>query len=72
MLETEGAGLKKRLAILAAAIFVALPLTMLTPSPASACTRYPCYTTCHFRDDFLVVNEDGSVSSSGRVMECYY
>ena len=64
--------MKKRLAILGAAILAALPLTMVAPTPASACTRYPCYATCHVNDGFVVVNDDGTITSNGRPIECYY
>ena len=65
--------LKKRLAIVVIAALAAIPIGIATAQPASACDRYPCYTTCHVNGDYVYIGEDGMPYwGNGRPVECYY
>lgn len=64
--------MKKRLATLVAAALLAMPLTLITAAPASACDRQPCQTVCKVQGDYVQVGDDGTVTFSGRPVECYY
>ena len=64
--------MKKRLATLAAACLLAMPLTVLTAAPANACDRYPCHGACHVNRDYITVDDTGTVTIGNRPIECYY
>jgi hypothetical protein len=65
--------MKKRLATLVAAALVAMPLTVVTAAPASACDRHPCHAVCKVNPAYVEVGEDGTVTvGNGSIMECYY
>jgi hypothetical protein len=64
--------MKKRLATLVAAALLAMPLTLVTAAPASACDRQPCHASCQIQRDYVQVGEDGTVTIGNRPVECYY
>lgn len=64
--------MKKRPATLVAAALLAMPLTLVTAAPASACDRHPCHPSCKIQGDYVQVGEDGTVTIGNRPVECYY
>ena len=58
-------------AVVLSACVAASMWIVVAPSPASACDRYPCHAACRWLPG-THVNEDGTVTTDGRLVECYY
>jgi hypothetical protein len=58
-------------AVLVSACVAASVSIVVTPSPALACDKYPCKPACRWLPG-TQVNEDGTVTTDGRLVECYY
>lgn len=61
-----------RIRLVLAVLTATTSLVVLSPQPAAACDRQPCYTKCELDKDYVTVGEDGSVAVGARPFECYY
>ena len=62
--------MRKTRMLLAAAV-LAVPIGLVTASPAAACKQYPCPAACHLNPPVYVSGDD-IVVSDRPLIECYY
>lgn len=55
-----------------AAVTAATSVVVLAPQPAVACERQPCYTRCDVNEDYVSVDENGTITIGNRLVDCYY
>ena len=66
--------MKKKLIVLFMAAVAAVPVGVVTASPAAACDRptHPCIITrCQLNDGFVTVDDTGTITVE-RPVECYF
>lgn len=61
----------RKIRMLLVAALAAVPLALVTASPASACKQYPCPGACHINSP-VYVNGDQITVSDRDLIECYY
>lgn len=66
--------MKKKLVVLFMAAVAAVPVGVVTASPAAACDEItnPCsITRCHINDPFITIDDTGTITVE-RPIECYF
>lgn len=61
----------RKIRILLAGVLAAMPLALVTASPAQACRMDPCHAACHFNPP-VYVEGDQVYFSDRDLFECYY
>lgn len=61
----------RKIRVMVAAAVLAMPIGLVTASPAAACPQYPCRPVCKFNPPVYVSGDD-IVISDRPLWECYY
>ena len=67
--------MKRKLVVLFMAAVAAVPVGVVTASPAAACDEItnPCsITRCKINEGFVTIDDTGTISYNGRPIECYF